>query len=140
MGWTGIPIIGNIIDKVGDYFIEGKKQDGLKIENEKVIIEQNHELNIKKLDVATELAKQGIQVEASWDARAQQDMKYSWKDEWFVILFSIPLIMAFIPSMQPYVLEGFKTLDQTPEWYMLLVSGIVCATFGLRWYMNRVKL
>lgn len=139
MAWTGIPIIGNIIDKVGDYFIEGKKQDRIALENNQKVNEQNHELNIKKLDVAAELAKQGIQIEANWDSRAQQDMKHSWKDEWFVLLFSVPLVLAFIPSMQPFVLAGFATLEQTPKWYILLVTGIVAATFGLRWLLNKGK-
>ena len=76
---------------------------------------------------------------ADWERIMAQGSQSSWKDEWFVLLFSVPLVLAFVPSMQPYVLAGFATLEQTPDWYMLLVSGIVAATFGLRWLLNKGK-
>ena len=41
----------------------------------------------------------------------------SWKDEWLVILFSIPLILAFIPGMEGVVQNGFDQLNRMPEWY-----------------------
>ena len=91
------------------------------------------------MDIAGELAKQGIQVEADWDARAQADMATSWKDEYLLILFSLPLVLAFFPQTQQAVLNGFAILDKTPEWYMFLVVGIVSAVYGLRWYISRKK-
>jgi hypothetical protein len=91
------------------------------------------------MDIAGELAKQGIQIEADWDARAQADMATSWKDEYLLVLFSIPLILSFFPATQEAVLKGFAILGQTPEWYMFLVIGIVSAVYGLRWYVSKGK-
>ena len=34
-----------------------------------------------------------------WDLEAIKASNNSWKDEWLVILFSIPMIMAFIPGL-----------------------------------------
>lgn len=56
----------------------------------------------------------------------------SWKDEWLTILFSIPLILAFIPDMVPYVMQGFEALEQMPAWYQYTLSIIVGASFGVR--------
>lgn len=115
-------------------------RETLKVEQLDKALGREHELNLKKIDVNMELAKQGMQIEANWDTNAQNQMTTSWKDEWFVMLFSIPLILAFFPSTQKYVLEGFSTLEKTPDWYMWLVVGIVSATFGLRWLFGKIKL
>ena len=98
-----------------------------------------HEINMEKLAIGKELAKQGIQAEISWDAKAQEDMKYSWKDEYLLILFSIPLIGAFVPEYQEDILKGFKVLEETPEWYILSILGMVAGAWGLRWLISRSK-
>ncbi|OUU16195.1 MAG: hypothetical protein CBB97_23305, partial [Candidatus Endolissoclinum sp. TMED37] len=56
----------------------------------------------------------------------------SWKDEWLVILFSIPLILAFIPGMEGVVEQGFAQLEQMPDWYQYSLGVIVAASFGVR--------
>lgn len=128
-----------IVNLVKEPIVEWQKRKTIEVENESKERDRQHELNLKKVDIAFELAKQGQQIEADWDTNAQQDMKTSWKDEFYVILFSIPLIMAFIPDMQDIVLKGFETLNKTPDWYMLLVTGIVASVFGLRWLISRKK-
>ena len=35
--------------------------------------------------------------EIDWDLEMAKGSQQSWKDEWLTILFSIPLILAFIP-------------------------------------------
>ena len=66
----------------------------------------------------------------------------SWKDEWITILFSIPLVLAFVPSAVPYVREGFAVLATMPQWYQYGLSVIIAASFGVRGaigIMNKVK-
>ena len=138
MSWFSA-ILEPIVNVVKEPIVEWQKRKTIEVENESKERDRQHELNLKKVDIAFELAKQGQQIEADWDTNAQQDMKTSWKDEFYVILFSIPLIMAFIPDMQDIVLKGFETLNKTPDWYMLLVTGIVASVFGLRWLVSRKK-
>lgn len=138
MSWFST-ILEPIVNVVKEPIVEWQKRKTIEVENESKERDRQHELNLKKVDIAFELAKQGQQIEADWDTNAQQDMKTSWKDEFYVILFSIPLIMAFIPDMQDIVLKGFETLNKTPDWYMLLVTGIVASVFGLRWLISRKK-
>ena len=130
-------ILSPITDIVKAPLEEWQKRKTLKVELDSKEKDRQHEINLKKIDVATELAKQGMQIEANWDTNAQQDMKTSWKDEYLTILFSLPLILAFFPQTQETVLKGFETLDKTPEWYMFLVMGIVAGVFGLRWLVSR---
>ena len=136
MNWLA-SIFEPIINIVKEPINEWQKRKTLEVEIKDKDKERQHELNIKKIDVANELAKQGIQIEADWDTNAQQDMKTSWKDEYLTILFSVPLILAFIPATQESILKGFETLNKTPDWYMMLVMGIVAAVFGLRWLIGR---
>ena len=69
---------------------------------------------------------------ASWDEIAQGNSSTSWKDEYLTLLISIPLIMCFIPSLVPYVREGFAVLETMPTWYQYTFSVIVAASFGVR--------
>ena len=75
----------------------------------------------------------------SMDAAAAGDMRYSWKDEYLMVLLSVPVVMSFIPKMAPYVAQGFEVLNGTPEWYRWSFLGVVAATFGLRaWFNNKI--
>ena len=70
--------------------------------------------------------------EIDWDLEAIKGAQNSWKDEWLVILFSVPLILAFIPGMEDVVSHGFQQLEQMPEWYQYSLGVIVAASFGVR--------
>lgn len=139
MSWI-TSVVSGIFSVVSEPINEWQKRETLKVEQQDKQFERQHELNIKKADAGIELAKQGIQVEAGWDITAQRQMQYTWKDEYLVIIFTLPLILAFIPELQPYVKEGFNAIKETPEWYRYSVMGIVMATFGLRWYMKNTKV
>lgn len=70
--------------------------------------------------------------EIDWDLEAIKGSQSSWKDEWLVILFSVPLVLAFIPGMEGVVSNGFAQLEAMPEWYQYSVGVIVAASFGVR--------
>jgi len=70
--------------------------------------------------------------EIDWDLEMAKGSTTSWKDEWLTILFSIPLIMAFVPGMEEVVANGFAQLQQMPEWYQYSLGVIVAASFGVR--------
>ena len=70
--------------------------------------------------------------EIDWDIAMAEGSKHSWKDEWLVILFSVPLVLAFIPGMEDVVSHGFQQLEQMPEWYQYSLGVIVAASFGVR--------
>ena len=79
---------------------------------------------------------------ADWETAMARASNTSWKDEWITILFSIPLVLAFVPSAVPYVREGFAVLATMPRWYQYGLSVIIAASFGVRGaigIMNKVK-
>jgi hypothetical protein len=70
--------------------------------------------------------------EIDWDLEAIKGSQSSWKDEWLVILFSVPLVLAFIPGMEGIVANGFAQLEAMPQWYQYSLGVIVAASFGVR--------
>ena len=70
--------------------------------------------------------------ELEWDLEMARGSQSSWKDEWLVILFSVPLILAFIPGMEGVVSNGFSQLEAMPQWYQYSLGIIVAASFGVR--------
>ena len=95
----------------------------------------------KKAQSATKVAKAQAEAivmqkkatgEIDWDLEMAKGRQTSWKDEWLTILFSIPLILAFIPGMEDLVRNGFQQLEQMPEWYQYSLGVIVAASFGVR--------
>jgi hypothetical protein len=80
-----------------------------------------------------------IKHEANWDNIQATNSGTSWKDEWLTLLFSVPLVMAFIPAAVPYVIEGFNALEQMPEWYRMYLGVIMAASFGFRQILNLKK-
>ena len=79
-----------------------------------------------------EIKKKQLTGDIDWDLEAMKGSQASWKDEYLVILFSIPLILAFIPGMEGVVQNGFEQLNKMPEWYQYSLGVIVAASFGVR--------
>jgi|TARA_A100000171_G_C2035202_1_gene97756 hypothetical protein len=70
--------------------------------------------------------------EIDWDLEMARGSQSSWKDEWLTILFSIPLVLAFVPGMEEIVANGFAQLEAMPQWYQYSLGVIVAASFGVR--------
>ena len=95
----------------------------------------------KKAQSATKVAKAQAEAivmqkkatgEIDWDLEMARGSSNSWKDEWLTILFSIPLILAFVPGMEDVVRNGFARLNEMPQWYQYSLGVIVAASFGVR--------
>ena len=60
-----------------------------------------------------------------------QGSQQSFKDEWLVALFSIPLILSFCGEWgRTIVAEGFAALETMPDWYQYTLGVIVAASLG----------
>lgn len=131
-----IPVIGSLISTIGGVFEKWQERKLVKaagkVEVEKAVVKG-------KVKHAQTLAEGEIE----YDKIAAEGMKHSWKDEWFTILLSVPVIMCFIPypPLQAQVAEGFKILtENTPEWYQYCFIGAIVASFGLRGWIAKKKI
>jgi hypothetical protein len=92
-----------------------------------------------KAEAEATIMVQSSKSAADWEAYMAKNSGNSWKDEWLTVLFSIPLVMCFIPSLVPYVRDGFDALSMMPEWYQYTLSIIVAASFGVRSAVGLMK-
>jgi len=69
---------------------------------------------------------------ADWERIMAENSGGSWKDEFFVIVLSVPMVLCFIPGMEGVVHHGFQQLQQAPDWYMHALLIAISASFGLR--------
>jgi hypothetical protein len=92
----------------------------------------NNEVKVATAKAKAVVIQRQATGEIEWDIEAIKGSTSSWKDEWLTILFSIPLILAFIPGMDEVVMNGFKQLNNMPDWYQYSLGVIVAASFGVR--------
>jgi|TARA_Y100000401_G_scaffold117424_2_gene126192 hypothetical protein len=90
------------------------------------------EQKLTAIKAETEIKKKQIAGELDWDVEAIKGSKDSWKDEYLTILFSIPLLLCFLPFTVEYVERGFQALAMTPDWYKYTLGVIVSASFGIK--------
>ena len=91
-------------------------------------------LKLVEAEAKATIMKNAATSESDWDRIMAEGSQNSWKDEWLTILFSIPLILAFLPFewADRAVTNGFDALEQMPSWYSYTLGVIVAASFGVR--------
>ena len=114
-----------IITGVSDYF-KGKQ------EIKKVELEADKMLIMAEAQAKAEKLKRESEQDYDLDRLSMLAMEKSWKDEFLLILFSIPIGLCFIPEYRQYVEEGFKTLQIIPEWFMYIYVCMIVVIYGLR--------
>lgn len=83
-------------------------------------------IELKKQEVLTQQATADI----NWDLIQAKSSDGSWKDEYWTIVLSVPAIFGFFPGLQGEILEGFRVLEQMPDWYIFALLTSVAAAFG----------
>lgn len=129
--WSSIvgALLNKVAPSVAEYYIEKEKaKAAIKMEQLRGKLEWERAL--------TKRASESEGRDHEWEI---QSIKNSgWKDEWVLIVLSIPMILVFVPWTQPYILTGFENLETTPDWYRWLTMMIYAATFGIRLWRREV--
>ena len=82
--------------------------------------------------------QQALSNTALWEQEMAKATNHSWKDEWFTILLSAPVIAIMYGVVMDYkevilrVGLAFEQLNSLPEWYQYLLFIAVLASFGVR--------
>lgn len=130
-----IPVLGLVTEVIGigrDWFADNRKRKQAKLESDLKINEARTQAVIEKVKTAqsADIAWENLSVENS-----------GWKDEWFTILLSIPMILCFIPGGAEYVKAGFDALRvSTPDWYQYAFLVAVASAFGFKKLTDLMKL
>lgn len=79
-----------------------------------------------------------IEQEADWEAIQAQGSLTSWKDEWFTVVLSLPVLAVIVGvaiddvTIIERTKQAFDVLSELPEWYQYLLYVAVLASFGIR--------
>ena len=121
-------VLGILTKPIADIFKEKQRKKILKIELEDAIHKQ-------KLSTIA----QGKINEAKWNEKSIE--KAGWRPGFLTIVLSAPMILVFFPPMVVYIEQGFVALDQTPQWYRILIGVMVSSAFGIKklsdYFMNK---
>jgi len=99
------------------------------------------ESKLVEIKAKTALREKQIAGEISWEASAVDQMKGSWKDEFWTLIFGGILISCFLPWTQSYVAEGFRFLDEhTPQWFSTCLIICISASFGIKGATGAMKM
>lgn len=95
-------------------------------------LKAKNELKLTKVQGEIDVTKKKAESIDTWEQTQAKNSQTSWKDEFWTVVWSIPVILAFTPEGAKYALAGFEALKQMPEWYTYTLMTIVLASFGIR--------
>ena len=135
MALPSVNIIGSLLKNVTEpvvaYFNtrqELKSKERIRKEELKDAIHQRQ----------VDLIKEGLHADMNWEMEFAKQAQTSWKDEYTLIVVSIPAILAFVKTSwldgPTLVGQGFQALAHTPLWYQTLLISLFMATVGIRWW------
>jgi len=107
-------LLGPIVNGITGFFKDRAKLKQAKLEGEIAIV------------------KQASTNTAEWEMLHAKGSQSSWKDEYVLILLSIPTVMAFIPMLNKYAVMGFEVMHTLPEWYRYLFVTVCLASYGIK--------
>ncbi len=132
MLWESIvgSLVGKVAPKVAEYYIK-KTELKATVELEKL------KGKIAWEQALTRRASESEGRDHEWEIESIRNS--GWKDEWVLIMLSIPMVMSFIPGLVVYVNMGFAALAMTPEWYRWMILMIFGAIYGIRVWRRDVR-
>lgn len=84
-----------------------------------------------KVDGEVRLIQSASDNVADWERIHAKGSQSSWKDEYVLLMWSVPVVMAFL-GFNDQVMAGFAALAEMPEWYSYTLVTISLASFGIR--------
>ena len=124
-------LTGQTVGQVLEY-----KQAKKQMQHERKLERLRGKIAYEKAKTERAAASEGY--DADWEL--EQIKNSGWKDEFTLLVLSIPMIGVFIPPLAPYMAVGFEKLAETPDWYRWLIIMIYAATWGIRVWRRKSSI
>ena len=123
--------IAPLAQTAAEYF---KARQELKSKERIRKLELEDAIHQRKVD----LIKEGLHADMNWEMEFAKQASSSWKDEYTLLVVSLPAVMAFVKTSwlngPVIVAEGFASLSETPLWYQTALLSLFLATVGIRYW------
>lgn len=98
------------------------------------------EIEVRDLEARAALSAYKVKSDLEWNAAFASRMRGTWKDDWLILLWSVPLIILIVfvtvPPLREYILAdgelGELLHGSTVTWYAAGWAAIFAAVFGVR--------
>jgi len=131
-------LISTVFGGVSTYFTNKQEMKKVQIEADVAVIKAEANAKIAVSEAKIQMAKTGQVQDFDLDKIAMQNMDRSYKDEFLLGLFSIPMILAFIPGQADVALKGFEVIASMPQWYQYTFIGMVVVIYGMRGMLTKL--
>jgi uncharacterized protein YdcH (DUF465 family) len=121
-----LQFLGPILSLLSDPIKSFMETRAIKAEN-RANIEQ------AKVDAQIIQIERTAESEINYDIEALRQQQYSWKDEFALLVITLPFIGSFLPWTQEFVMLGWEYVSKAPEWYSYTFIGAISASLGIRW-------
>jgi hypothetical protein len=134
-----VPLV--ILDLVKGALSIGKDALDRRARRKEVKLEAENRVTIARAEAEIVRLEKMQSAEIEWDNEVARQMERTWKDEYFTLLLSVPLVLSFIGEWgRTRVAEGFQALQNVPDWYMYALLTAIAASFGMRALANKFGL
>jgi len=93
---------------------------------------------VEEAKIKKDIKLEALKNEGAWEQIMAQGTHTSWKDEFFTIILSVPIILVgYAVAMNEMDViarlhDAFIALEALPDWYSYLLFLAVSASFGMR--------
>lgn len=109
----------NVIGQIATTFLEGR------------VAKQKGENQIKLAEA--EAKAKILSSESDWERIMANNQAGSWKDEYLLIIYTIPILLAFCGDWgREIVTNGFNALEQMPTFYSASLGAMIASSFAIR--------
>lgn len=94
------------------------------------------------LDRRAEAKQAKHEAHMEWLRTAATERRFSWKDEYVLVITSYPIISVFIPwfGVRENTFESLELLGQLPDWLVWSWLVMVYAIYGAVKFLDKIKL
>ena len=118
-------VFKTIASPITGYF--KNKQEIKKLDAEAdVLIRTKRNAHIQNMDIKE------FEADTNWNQLSIKNS--SWKDEYWLVMLSIPMVMCFIPAwgLRAAALDGFQALGELPDWYRWAIAIMISSAYGYK--------
>jgi len=128
----GLNLLSSVVDVASSYFKGKQELRKVELEAKKKVIEAKANAELAISEAKIQMAKSGQANDYNLDMIAMKNMEKSYKDEFILIVFLAPMMMAFVSGYDTVALKGFEVISKMPEWYRYIIVGMVVVIYGMR--------